>query len=209
MKTAHKIRMNPTSEQVEYLKRACGTRRFIYNWGREQWEKQYQAYKAEQEIGPEEQRVLKPPNALALKKHFNEIREALGISCRERLPDAILEGWRAKWPGEAIWDGNTCLPLLGHSPSVRPFLKRNSRFDCVFSMRPLLLRYAVNFAVKSVLARRMKRMKPGGKGVDEVIYFVGRLSNRNHRAGLKVPGTLACAEQISYNSPIDVLQART
>jgi putative transposase len=67
--------MNPTPEQVEYLKRACGTRRFIYNWGREQWEKQYQAYKAEQEIVPEEQRVLKPPNALALKKQFNEIRE--------------------------------------------------------------------------------------------------------------------------------------
>jgi putative transposase len=75
MKTAHRIRMNPTPEQVEYLKRACGTRRFLYNWGREQWEKQYQAYKAEQETVPEEQRVLKPPNALALKKQFNEIRE--------------------------------------------------------------------------------------------------------------------------------------
>ena len=67
--------MNPTAEQVEYLKRACGTRRFIYNWGREHWEKQYQAYKAEQETVPQEQRVLKPPNALALKKHFNEIRK--------------------------------------------------------------------------------------------------------------------------------------
>ena len=55
--------MNPTPEQVECLKRACGTRRFIYNWGREQWEKQYQAYKLEQETTPEEQRVLKPPNA--------------------------------------------------------------------------------------------------------------------------------------------------
>src|SRR5215469_7292807 len=75
MKTAHRIRMNPTAEQVEYLKRACGTRRFIYNWGREHWEKQYQAYKAEQETVPQEQRVLKPPNALALKKHFNEIRK--------------------------------------------------------------------------------------------------------------------------------------
>src|SRR5215467_6134218 len=75
MKTAHRIRMNPTPEQVEYLKRACGTRRFIYNWGREQWEKQYQAYKTDQETVPQEQRVLKPPNALALKKQFNEIRE--------------------------------------------------------------------------------------------------------------------------------------
>jgi putative transposase len=67
--------MNPTPEQVEYLKRACGTRRFIYNWGREQWEKQYQAYKTEQETVPQEQRVMKPPNAFVLKKQFNEIRE--------------------------------------------------------------------------------------------------------------------------------------
>jgi transposase len=54
MKTAHKIRINPTPDQTEYLKRACGTRRFIYNWGREQWEKQYQAYKEEQETVPEQ-----------------------------------------------------------------------------------------------------------------------------------------------------------
>lgn len=67
--------MNPMPEHVEYLKRACGTRRFIYNWGREQWEKQYQAYKQEQETVPEEQRVLLPPNAFALKKQFNAIRE--------------------------------------------------------------------------------------------------------------------------------------
>ena len=51
--------MNPTPEQVEYLKRACGTRRFIYNWGREQWEKQYQAYKQEQETVPEQAEPLK------------------------------------------------------------------------------------------------------------------------------------------------------
>jgi len=75
MNTAHKIRMNPTPEQAEYFKRACGTRRFIYNWGREQWEKQYQAYKEEQETVPEAQRTLTPPNALALKKQFNAIRE--------------------------------------------------------------------------------------------------------------------------------------
>ncbi|GCF12011.1 transposase [Dictyobacter arantiisoli] len=69
--------MNPTPEQVEYLKRACGTRRFLYNWGREQWEKQYQAYRLEQETTPEEQRVLPPPNAFALKKQFNALRAEL------------------------------------------------------------------------------------------------------------------------------------
>src|SRR5260370_37957960 len=74
MKTAHRIRMNPTSEQVEYLKCACGTRRFIYNWGREQWEKQYQAYKLEQETVPEAERMLRPPNANALTAQFHAIR---------------------------------------------------------------------------------------------------------------------------------------
>ncbi|GHO78117.1 transposase [Ktedonobacter sp. SOSP1-85] len=75
MKTAHKIRINPTPEQVEYLKRACGTRRFMYNWGREQWEKQYQAYKVERETVPEAERTLTSPNAMSLKKQFNKIRE--------------------------------------------------------------------------------------------------------------------------------------
>src|SRR5260370_15417288 len=75
MKRAHKIRMNRAPEQVEYVKRACCSRRFMYNWGREQWEKQYQAYKQEQETIPVGQRMLKPPGAFALKQQFNEIRE--------------------------------------------------------------------------------------------------------------------------------------
>jgi putative transposase len=75
MKKAHKIRMNPTAEQVEYLKRACGTRRFVYNWGREHWEAEYQAYKAEQETIPEAERKLQSPNAMALKSQFHAIRE--------------------------------------------------------------------------------------------------------------------------------------
>jgi putative transposase len=75
MKTAHKIRMNPTAEQVDYLKRACGSRRFIYNWGREHWEAEYQTYKLEQETLPEGERTLKPANAMGLKKQFNALRQ--------------------------------------------------------------------------------------------------------------------------------------
>jgi putative transposase len=75
MKTAHKIRMNLPAEQVDDLKRACGTRRFIYNRGREHWEAAYQAYKREQETVPEAERTLKPPNTMGLKKQFNAIRE--------------------------------------------------------------------------------------------------------------------------------------
>ena len=75
MKKAHTIRMNPRLEQVEYRKRACGTRRFVYNWGREHGEAEYQAYKAEQETIPEAERKLKSPTAMALKSQFHALRE--------------------------------------------------------------------------------------------------------------------------------------
>ena len=63
---AHKIRLNPTPEQEMYLRRACGTRRFVYNWGLAQWKMQYQEYK--------EGKREKKPTANALKKHFQAIR---------------------------------------------------------------------------------------------------------------------------------------
>jgi putative transposase len=72
---AHRIRLNPTPEQVHYLKRACGTRRFIYNWGLAEWQRQYHAYKEEQASVPKEQWTLQPPNALALKRQFNALRK--------------------------------------------------------------------------------------------------------------------------------------
>jgi len=63
---AHKIRLNPTPEQEIYLRRACGTRRFVYNWGLAEWNKQYKEYK--------EGKRDKKPNANELKKQFQANR---------------------------------------------------------------------------------------------------------------------------------------
>jgi hypothetical protein len=57
---SHRIHLNPTPEQRDYFVRAFGTRRFIYNWGLAEWNRQYQA--GEQ------------PSAVALKKQFNAVR---------------------------------------------------------------------------------------------------------------------------------------
>ena len=108
MKTAHKIRINPTPEQVAYLKRACGTRRFVYNWGRAEWEKQYQAYKEEQATLCETERTLKPPNALVLKKQFNAIRHD-AYPWTAEVTKCVIEGafddlsnaYRNFWAGRA------------------------------------------------------------------------------------------------------------
>lgn len=65
MLRAHKIKLNPTKEQDQYLLATCGTARFCYNWGLEHWVQQYEAGEK--------------PSAYALKKQFNAIR-------RERFP---------------------------------------------------------------------------------------------------------------------------
>lgn len=57
---AHKIRLNPTPEQVTYFKQACGTARFVSNWALAEWNRQRQA-------GGQ-------PNAGSLKKQFNAIK---------------------------------------------------------------------------------------------------------------------------------------
>jgi putative transposase len=57
---AHKIRLRPTPEQVQYFALAAGTARFVFNWALAEWKVQYEA-------GGK-------PNAMALKKQFNAIR---------------------------------------------------------------------------------------------------------------------------------------
>jgi len=60
MLRGHKIRLNPTSEQAQYLLQACGVARFCFNWGLAEWQRQY---------GNGEK-----PSAYKLKKQFNAIR---------------------------------------------------------------------------------------------------------------------------------------
>ena len=61
MNLAHKIRLEPKPAQVRALCKAAGCARFAYNWGLDQWTKQYA-------------QGLKP-SAFKLKKQFNEIKE--------------------------------------------------------------------------------------------------------------------------------------
>src|SRR5690348_8542464 len=62
---AHKIRLNPTSEQANSFARAAGVARFVWNWALAEWNRQYEAGEK--------------PTALKLKKQFNAIR-------REQFP---------------------------------------------------------------------------------------------------------------------------
>lgn len=60
MQRSHKIKLEPNNLQVTYFKKACGVKRFVFNWGLAEWKRQYVA-------------GLKP-SAFQLKKEFNEIK---------------------------------------------------------------------------------------------------------------------------------------
>ncbi|HID99571.1 MAG TPA: transposase, partial [Thiotrichaceae bacterium] len=60
---SHKIQIkNPTFKQEQYFRQACGTSRFAYNWGLEEWQKQYKAGNK--------------PTAFKIKNIFNAIKPA-------------------------------------------------------------------------------------------------------------------------------------
>ena len=58
----HSIALDPTPEQEEYFRRACGTARFSYNWGLAEWQRMYKAGEK--------------PNADVVKKLWNKHRAA-------------------------------------------------------------------------------------------------------------------------------------
>lgn len=59
------LELNPNRRQTTYFRKACGVARLAYNWGLEEWTRQYQA-------GDK-------PNHRVLDKQFNALK-------RERFP---------------------------------------------------------------------------------------------------------------------------
>ncbi|THC45638.1 RNA-guided endonuclease TnpB family protein [Massilia sp. Mn16-1_5] len=71
MLIAHRIRLNPNNVQATYLARAAGIARFAYNWALAEWQRQYEARKANP--------ALPTPSQLALRRQINAIK-------REQFP---------------------------------------------------------------------------------------------------------------------------
>ena len=66
MMMAHKIALDPNDKQATYFARAAGTARFAYNWALSEWNRQYEAWKADS---------AKPkPTQAALRRQLNAIK---------------------------------------------------------------------------------------------------------------------------------------
>ena len=68
---AHKIALDPNNTQATYFARAAGTARFAYNWARDEWQRQYDAWKQDNS--------LPKPSQAALRRQLNALK-------RERFP---------------------------------------------------------------------------------------------------------------------------
>jgi len=85
MVRAHKIRLNPTPEQATYFKKACGTSRFVFNWGLERWR---------------EQQALQPATGAEgfgparLKAEFNALKREQFPWVLEVTKNAVEDGFR-------------------------------------------------------------------------------------------------------------------
>jgi len=66
MLAAHRIRLDPNNTQSTYLARAAGIARFAYNWALSEWQKQYEACKADP--------MLPRPSEAALRRQLNSIK---------------------------------------------------------------------------------------------------------------------------------------
>jgi len=62
---AHVVKLNPNREQETYFRRACGTRRFVFNWALNQWEAWYILYWKE----------LSRPGWMKLGEYFNAVKD--------------------------------------------------------------------------------------------------------------------------------------
>lgn len=66
MLIAHKIALDPNNVQATYFARAAGTARFAYNWALAEWQRQYEAWKADNS--------LPKPSQTALRRQLNDIK---------------------------------------------------------------------------------------------------------------------------------------
>jgi len=108
----HRIRLDPNNVQATYLARAAGTARFAYNWALAEWQRQYEACKADPD--------LPKPNEKALRRQLNAIK-------REQYPWMLEVTKNA--PQMAIMDLDRAFTNFFKGRARYPTFRRKGRDD--------------------------------------------------------------------------------
>ncbi len=81
---AHKIALDPNDVQATSFRKAAGTARFAYNWALSEWQRQYDAWKADS--------AANKPSDAALRRqlNFGEFRRQLAYKAAHRGKTVIV-----------------------------------------------------------------------------------------------------------------------
>jgi putative transposase len=147
MLRAHRIRLAPNNVQATYLTRAAGTARFAYNWALAEWQRQYQACKAD---------PMRPkPNEAALRRQLNAIK-------RQQFP-WMLEVTKDA-PQIAIMQLGRAFENFFAKRASYPIFRRKGRND----------RFALSNCQFRVENRRIRIPKLGWVRMCQTLRFTGR-----------------------------------
>lgn len=112
MYKVHKVRLDPNNVQATGLSRATGVARFAYNWGLEQWSKQYDEFKK----GERDAR----PTQLSLRRELNSIK-------RDQFP-WMLESTKCA-PQEALINLGRAFDRFFKNQGCYPKFKKRGAHD--------------------------------------------------------------------------------
>ncbi len=145
---AHKIALDPNDVQETYFRKAAGTARFAYNWALNQWQQQYDAWKADSS--------LPKPSDAALRRQLNAIK-------REQFPWMLEITKNA--PQMAIIHLGQAFKNFFAGTAEYPTFKKKGRHDS-FSLTN------DQFTVKG---RKVHIPKLGWVRMHETLRFVGKV----------------------------------
>ncbi|WP_430626172.1 RNA-guided endonuclease InsQ/TnpB family protein [Sulfobacillus thermotolerans] len=103
MIVAHKIALDPNNQQATYFAKAAGTARFAYNWALAEWQRQYEAWKANPSLPqPAQQSLRRQLNAIKRDQFpwMLEVTKNAPQMAIIQLGEAFKNFWagRAKYP---------------------------------------------------------------------------------------------------------------
>lgn len=148
MYRAHRIELDPNNLQATYLARAAGVARFAYNWGLEQWTKQYAAWKADPS--------LPKPNEASLRRLLNAIKDEQFPWMREVTKNA---------PQMALIQLGRAFENLFEKRGRYPTFRRKGRDD----------RFSLTNDQFRVEGARIRIPKLGWVRMREALRFAGRI----------------------------------
>ena len=148
MIVAHKIALEPNNKQATYFAKAAGTARFAYNWALAEWQRQYEAWKADNR--------LPKPSYFSLDKQLNAIK-------REQFP------WMTEVPACITQKSISQLGL-----AFQNFWEKRARYP-KFRKKGIHDRFALTNQNFSIEGSKIRIPKLGWVRMREPLRFTGKI----------------------------------